>query len=627
LASSSLLRSPLALRCDTGCMVISCPGARLVPPARDVSITDEPLKQGYESVQTTDVESASEFEESNQKRSHLRVAAVGIGVAALVAVLFCSASYRNRKRPLASQDMDGLVNYVSTGRAPVAPWIKPKPKLCDIGVVLDFCLRLNQQSPSYYGGNATSSKAVVNASVLSEYFMAGKGSVTRFLKRIGAVNVAKEGDYTVTCQSLCEKTVASFPAGELPGMVDVGCYIKLPAISPTCAVDVGLTVISRIDFPRGSQILGRQFLEKPDQPLTEEEQGLLQILDNFQVKSNLAKYAALAHPDVDQQHLQLAAARLFRIFPASRGVSLRLKSQTELVAPRKLWDDSCATARDGTCDVPYSCADGTDCTDCGTCHGRLPSDSCITARDDRCDEPRYCLVGTDCTDCDSCGLGGEALYARLKRAKPNDSCEKANDGTCNPECEDGTDCTDCNTCRMEGEHWQPAQYVDEVLQAGAKVQAMLAAALIGLASGAGSNILLTLVGKDEPQIRLELKRMIAGLMRLLDDVKYVYPGEACQANTYAYIEVKDPGTTMNLCDSFMSGNPYEQYISIIEVLLHAKDLLAETQRLRGKPVFGIDMVKDLAAQCRKAGGDICAKSVRNAQTVLYVVNSFLKLAL
>ena len=32
-------------------------------------------------------------------------------------------------------------------------------------------------------------------------------------------------------------------------------------------------------------------------------------------------------------------------------------------------DDSCMWSNDGACDEPWYCADGTDCTDCGTCTG------------------------------------------------------------------------------------------------------------------------------------------------------------------------------------------------------------------------------------------------------------------
>ena len=46
----------------------------------------------------------------------------------------------------------------------------------------------------------------------------------------------------------------------------------------------------------------------------------------------------------------------------------------------------CPTTNDGTCDVPGSCAPGTDEADCGCL------DCCVYSKDGECDEPRYITV-------------------------------------------------------------------------------------------------------------------------------------------------------------------------------------------------------------------------------------------
>lgn len=39
--------------------------------------------------------------------------------------------------------------------------------------------------------------------------------------------------------------------------------------------------------------------------------------------------------------------------------------------------DTCSFSRDGVCDEPYLCAQGTDCTDCGNCEERLTDENLI----------------------------------------------------------------------------------------------------------------------------------------------------------------------------------------------------------------------------------------------------------
>lgn len=584
----------------------------------------------YDDTETPADGAEGAFERAVTQRTLMRGLAVVFVVATFIAVATHSLTHHPGRvaSRAASKLVGGVVQYDMSGHAPIAPWIKPKPELCNVGVVLDTCLRLNGQAPDYLDNDPQSPKAVVSSSTLASYFMASQSAVESFLKNIGAADFSAGGDYTVKCEQLCVKTVAAFATSQLPPVVDVGCYYKPPALEPACSVDLALSSLMHTGIPKGSEAWRKEFLENGETRWADAEVSEIKVLDSL----SGADYDALAYPKISKEQLQLEAARLFRVFPGSKKVSLDISSSVSIA--RKLWDDSCASANDGKCDVPFSCADGTDCTDCGTCDGRLPQDTCVYQNDQFCDEPRYCLVGTDCTDCDSCGWGGETLEEQIKKTKPNDSCEFARDGSCDasPKCEEGTDCTDCNSCAYSGSHFAPPQYPELVLSSVTKTQGLLAIALLGLQAGGGGDILTDLVGKDDASIRTELKRAIAGLSRLLDNVKFVYPGAKCEARTMGYIDAeKLPAAgepyTINLCKMFMEGNPYQHLVTLIEVGLHSTPTLAETAVLDGKPVYDLAMVRKLAKACQASGGDACTKSVRNAQSILYVINGFAKCSL
>merc|ERR1719265_2348673 len=107
------------------------------------------------------------------------------------------------------------------------------------------------------------------------------------------------------------------------------------------------------------------------------------VFDDLMSQDDVSKYQALAHSDVSFEQLKLEAARLFRVFPASSKVSLDMV-ETAVTKQRRLglYSDTCASANNGVCDVPFSCPDGTDCTDCGNCNGQIPDDTCHYSKDD-----------------------------------------------------------------------------------------------------------------------------------------------------------------------------------------------------------------------------------------------------
>jgi hypothetical protein len=128
--------------------------------------------------------------------------------------------------------------------------------------------------------------------------------------------------------------------------------------------------------------------------------------------------------------------------------------------PGPAWaDNSCTTARDGTCDEPDigtgTCPASTDSLDCLG----IGNNTCTWAHDGECDEPAIgtgnCKAGTDSADCRG---------SLAPKTASTDSCLYANDGECDEigigtgACEKGTDATDCGrTPTTSGPTTGPAQ--------------------------------------------------------------------------------------------------------------------------------------------------------------------------
>mmetsp|Transcript_131020 Transcript_131020/g.231562 ORF Transcript_131020/g.231562 Transcript_131020/m.231562 type:complete len:469 (-) Transcript_131020:8-1414(-) len=334
-------------------------------PARELSYVDVDDAMNHRltsgKVVTDYNDSGDEFEPSHGGRKTMRAAAVVVAVVGFVAVATCSAMFRESSQ--ANDSLDGFMNKLAVqSHAPVASWIKPKPDLCNLGIVVDFCLRANAKGPGHLDGNPNSPKASVSAATLSDLLSVSVSSVTAFLKRLGAVNLGA-GNYPVSCAQLCQKTVSSFGPGELPGMVDVGCWYKqgqapsnnpcMPTadsiMMPVCDVDVSMPVLAKTEIPAGSKYEAWEAVGTPR-----------------------------ALPDASFDQLKLAVVRLFRIFPGSKtavsviNATTRVEFQRKLAEPLSSLTNECFYSKDDVCDEPKFCLRDTDCSDCGSCKSQVP---------------------------------------------------------------------------------------------------------------------------------------------------------------------------------------------------------------------------------------------------------------
>lgn len=571
--------------------------------------------------------------EAPVKANDLKMGRLGLPLSlfALVAFVAIACSFYIYQGPRGRRaELGGFQEYQF---APVATWIRPKEGVCGEGVVLNSCLRIKSHSAKYFGSAVEHEvRDTIALNLLAEHFMVSRGSFEQFLKQIGTRNTedynrAATGHFAVDCMELCKNTVAAFPFNTVPPWVDTGCFFeKANDPKPWCSVDLSLSVLDKnieIDHDpkaENSELLvwkpvkfaSQQQEQEALLDKNESEMGEEAVFDKFQVE----------HPDVPYPELLLEVARMFRIYPASKAMVTEEDLSSVLPPPpapppppplpsppdpcatsvksRRLQpeakaDDSCKVdgvsyAHNGHCDTPISCPYGTDCTDCGTCGGVDFTDACIYRRDGKCDEPRWCMPHTDCTDCDTCGGG------------PHKTPEM---------------------------HVMPNMYERMVLTRAVEATALASLALQTLAAHLDDPKIKKWIGRDTPELRAAMRHTFSSLQRVIDNMDFVFPGPECQAQTYAYVV---PGLPVNqnaaanfkfyMCKKFMDADSKTQLSVLLHQSLRQGNVLAEEVELDGTPVYGMSMVKKLAAKCEKDGGSWCIKATRNADTLMYAVEEF-----
>jgi len=484
-----------------------------------------------------------------------------------------------------------------------ASGIKPKAKLCQEELVMDICLRMQAATPVQLPAGT----GRVHEVALAVHFMVTRRSIDDFLDNIG---LAKEwrADGYVKCQDLCEHTRASFPTNALPSLADVGCYYTPTSENPVCSVDLALAQFEAKDmtfnfFPKAAAVaLGDQLPVH----LSGKQKNWTKIMsaDKSQwSKERIAAFLEREAPDVTYMTLQKQVSKLFRMYPASKEMTTSqrlddytLARQLKFAAkPVAAKNDMCETAKDGKCDF-QTCPDGTDCTDCGTCSGEVYNDACIYSLDGFCDEERFCPRGTDCTDCDTCPDGYTKTDAFVEV--------------------------------------QPADWPVMVLEMGVRASAMASVALTALSQPRANEVLKTWLGTAHSGLKAQVRHAITGILRMLDDVEYEFPGDKCEADTYAYTipgEPKDKNFegqfVIYLCEKFMKADLKVQLWAIFNQISRLGDILAEVQHLteQGAAVYGKDKVKELANLC--AAGKLlwCEESIRNPDSLYHVIFNLARL--
>lgn len=513
--------------------------------------------------------------------------------------------------------------------------LSDNPPLCDHAIVNMTCKALNAETLGIGSGNAIDiDNRYIHAIELQEVLSASKASIVSFFNhpklRLTNWDPKTPDAFAVSCQELCEKLVATYPPKILTSVSNVGCYWEDFKLEPTCDVDVSHAALNQISFPDRPQAkMGAEYLEtsamKAADPESEHREQIDAALNNAMNPTNAqaAIIHNLTYHDQDFDTLRSNLLNMFHIHPAihsktqdgfsllgpiepatpTRRAEAKIPIDPRIDRQLSIKDDSCQTAHDGSCDYANgACAPGTDCSDCRDCDKTMMSktnaDTCQYARDGACDEPPhspfYCYAGTDCTDCKNCAGSGGNPASNLPNA---DSAWKRT-----------------------------------TLQRAVKAKAYISTVLQKMASRKIGTVVDKWYGNNlDYPTRSEIKRIANSVRSMLNNVDYVYPGDQCSENTYAYVYPSSPWNKNTagkfifyLCNYYMKVGEGEQ----IETLTHegSHHVSARTDDskspINGQTMYGRPSCQAVANLCRQKGSNSgsCTLARKNADTFCYFIN-------
>jgi len=457
-----------------------------------------------------------------------------------------------------------FVNYVATD---VHPDFVDFPQQCDPAIVLNVCQRLNEETVEFYGSALDTNVNYVHALEISQAFSVAKSSVVDLFHHLDLKN---HGDvhlhpnsFAVSCQELCEALVGSFPEKDLPGRSDVGCYKSPLTHKVVCNQDVSEAAINRIVFST---------------PAADEKGDYLET----GVMNQLNKGKPGSHAQFDDKALSDAMSPSAGEFAEIEAltyphISYHVLKVTVINLFRiypKL--ESSVVAESGLTKFLGQSREPSG----GARQLLSNSDTCSYANDGGCDEPTYCTAGTDCTD--------------------------------------------CNTCHIDpSEGWK-----ETTLQLAVKAKAYVSTALKNMNGRQIPNVVTKWFGNNfDYPTRQEIKRILVGIDELLGNVDYQYPGDRCQANTYAYVYQQAPWNKnahgqyiFHLCDVYLRAGEGEKIETLTHEGSHHLTMQTDDSKNNGATMYGRPVCEKVAKACAAGDQASCTLARTNADTYCYFIN-------
>jgi len=457
-----------------------------------------------------------------------------------------------------------FVNYVATD---VHPDYALFPRQCDPAIVLDVCQRLNEETVEFYGSALDTNVNYVHALEISQAFSVAKSSVVDLFHRLDLKNkgdvLLHPNSFAVSCQELCEALVGSFPEKDLPGRSDVGCYKSPVTHKVVCNQDVSEAAINRIMFST---------------PAADEKGDYLET----GAMKQFNKGGAGSHQQMDDKALKDAMSPSAMEFGEIEAltypeISFHVLKVTVInlfrIYPKlesSVLDETGLSKFIGQSKEP----------NLGGRRLLSSSDTCNYAKDGGCDEPTYCAAGTDCTD--------------------------------------------CNTCHID----LSAGWKETTLQLAVKAKAYVSTALKNMNGRHIDHIVTKWFGNylDYPT-RQEIKRVLVGIDELLGNVNYEYPGDQCQANTYAYVYQQAPWNKnangqyiFHLCDVYIRANEGEKIETLTHEGSHHLTMQTDDAKYKSQTMYGRALCEEVAKACATGDQRYCTKARTNADSYCYFIN-------
>jgi len=163
---------------------------------------------------------------------------------------------------------------------------------------------------------------------------------------------------------------------------------------------------------------------------------------------------------------------------------------------------------------------------------------------------------------------------------------------------------------------------------------MMNQAVMAMSSRRISDIVVQWYGNNwDYPTRQEIRRLLNSVKGTLNSADYVYPGDQCTPQTYAYVYPNAPWNinyrgqfVFHLCDLFLKVGDDAQ----IETLVHegSRHIGSRTDDATwdGVTMYGRPLCKQVAVRCGQGDQQACSKARKNADTFAYFVNDAAKAA-
>jgi hypothetical protein len=175
----------------------------------------------------------------------------------------------------------------------------------------------------------------------------------------------------------------------------------------------------------------------------------------------------------------------------------------------------------------------------------------------------------------------------------------------------------------EEEDWRT-----KTLTLALKAKAQIVQAMTGMNNKSVTRQVLKWFGNNnETPTRAEIKRVLTGVHTMLNNVDYVYPGDQCQPNTYAYIYPMHPWNKNKggkyifyLCDYYFKVGDGEKMETLTHEGSHHQVQLTDDTKWEGKTMYGRPVCMTVANACAAGDKAACVLALKNADSYCYFIN-------
>lgn len=172
-----------------------------------------------------------------------------------------------------------------------------------------------------------------------------------------------------------------------------------------------------------------------------------------------------------------------------------------------------------------------------------------------------------------------------------------------------------------------ANWRDTTLRMAVTAKGYVATALRKMEGRQVGSIVTQWFGNNLEVTRTEIKRVLAGVQAMLDNVDYIYPGDKCQANIVAYVYPQSPWNknaagqyVFHLCDYYMTASDGYKIETLTHEGSHHLSMATADSPWTSGTMYGRAYCESVALQCKAGDQNACTAARENADSFCYFIN-------